>query len=180
MSTTTTSDPWSGSLESSLNLGSSHSPRHKNSVPRSTSNPTSLTKTFSLLPSLKKSWEQSYSSFQTSARTQCPRMHYHPWCNDCQTLMEWEPLPPISPTCKKLIPTFGDLKMAVQEKSCCQSPFVNLSVIRGAIKKVCSTWREEQFTRAIMKRSAKMAAWEALRQSVHQQHVACGVAPPAT
>jgi len=59
---------------------------------------------------------------------------------------------------KQPIPTFGDLKMAVWERYCCQSPFVNLGTSRNAIKKVCSMWRDKQFARAIAKRSAKMEA----------------------
>src|SRR6266702_5152294 len=123
MSTPTTSGLRNGSLDPNLSPGSSHSPRHENSVPRSIFNPMSPTRMPSQLPSPKKSWEQSYSSFQTSAWTQCPHVHYHPWCDDCQTLMEWEPLPPISLTCKQLMPTFGDLKRAVQERSHYRSPF---------------------------------------------------------
>jgi len=93
--------------------------------------------------------------------------------------MEWEPLPPISPTCKQLISTFGDLKMAMWEKSCCQFHFVTLTATEGAIKKVCSMWRDKQFARAVAKRSMKMAAREALCQSVHRQCEDCGAAPPA-
>src|SRR6266702_944301 len=37
-------------------------------------------------------------------------MHYHPWCDDCQTLMEWEQPPPIRQMSAQSIPTFGDLK----------------------------------------------------------------------
>src|SRR6266571_1812785 len=125
MSTTTTSALLNVSLESSSSPDSSRSPRHENSVPRSTYDPTSLTRIFSLLPSPKKSWEQSYSSFQTSARSQCPHIHYHPWCDDCQTLTEWEQPPPIKQMCTRSMPTFGDLKMAIWEKSRFRSPFTN-------------------------------------------------------
>src|SRR6266702_3210776 len=116
MSTTTTLAHPNASLEWSSSWDSSHSQRHKNSAPRSTFDPTSQMKTSSSPHSPKKSWEQSYSSFQSSTRSQCPRIHYHQWCDDCQTLMEWEPPPPIRPTCKPSTPTFGDLKMAVKEK----------------------------------------------------------------
>src|SRR6266702_1235114 len=178
MSTHTTLGLWNGSSELNSSPGSSPTKRHKNSVPRSTFDLTSPMKTSLWPPSPKKSWEQSYSSFQTTSRAQCPHMHYHQWCDDCQTLMEWGPLPPISQTHKKPIPTFGDLRLAVWEKSCYQFLFATQTTTRSAIKKVCSTWREEQFARAIAKRSAKMAAQEALRQSVHQQHTACGAIPP--
>src|SRR6266581_1071116 len=168
MSTTTTSAHPNISSELSSSWDSSHFPRCENSVPRSTSDLTSPMRT-SLSPlSLKKSWEQSYSSFQTSVRSQCPRIHYHPWCDDCQTLMEWGQPPPIRQMYTQSIPTFGDLKMATQERSRYQFLFRNPSALQEAVKKVCSTWREEQFTRAVAKRSAKMAAREALRWSVHR------------
>ena|SRR6266702_2531206 len=103
MSTNITLAHLSESSEPSSKRGSSHSQRHESFAPRSISNHTSPTKISLSLPSLKKSWEQSYGSFQTSTQNQCLHMHYHPWCNDCQTLMEWEPLPPISPKCKPLM-----------------------------------------------------------------------------
>ncbi len=176
---TTTLACWNESSELSLSLDSSHPMRHKNSVPRNISDPMSLTKTFSSLPSPSKSWEQSYSSFQTSARSQCPHIHYHPWCDDCQTLMAWEQPPPIRQTCKQSTPTFGDLKMAIWEKSRYQSLF-RTTRTQDAIRKVCSTWRDEQFARAVTKRSARMAAWEALRRAAHWQCAAHGAAPTAT
>src|SRR6266702_5600240 len=125
MSTTTTLGHLNVFLGLSSSQGSSHSTRCENSAPRNTYNLTSPMKTSLLLPSPKKSWEQSYSSFQTSARNQCLRVHYHPWCDDCQTLMEWEQPPPIRQTCTPSIPTFGDLKMAIRERSCYQSLFGN-------------------------------------------------------
>jgi len=69
--------------------------------------------------------------------------------------------------------------MAVKEKSHYQFLFGNPSSSQEAAKKVCLMWREEQFAKAVAKRSAKMAALEALRWSVHQQHAACGATPPA-
>src|SRR6266702_2135399 len=145
MSTTITLDPWSKSLESSLSQGSLPSMKRKSYALKSTFNPTSPMRTSSSHLSPNKSWEQSFSSFQASARSQCPRVHYHPWCNDCQTLMEWEPLPPISPTHKKPMPTFGDLKRVVRERSCYQSLLGTRTASENVIKKVCSMWREEQF-----------------------------------
>src|SRR6266702_3417069 len=117
MSTTTTSEPRNASLGPSWKEGLSHPPRRESCAPRSISDPTSLTKTSSLHPSPNTSWEQSYSSFQTSSRAQCPRVHYHQWCEDCLTQMGWEPLLPISRTPKTPIPTFGELKTATREKS---------------------------------------------------------------
>src|SRR6266702_3651652 len=180
MSTTITSDHPNGSSGLSSSQDLSHSLRRKNSALRSMCDPTSPTRIFSSLPSLKKSWEQSYSSFQTSTRSQCPRVHYHPWCDDCQTLTEWEQPPPIRPTYNPWILTFGDLKTAIWEKSHYQSLFGSQRRSQQAMGKVCSMWRDEQFARAITKRSTKMAAQEALHQSVHQQHAACGVVQPAT
>src|SRR6266702_7653619 len=142
MPTTTTLARWNESLESSSSQGSSPSLRCENSAPKSISDLTSPTKTFLLLPSPKKSWEQSYSSFQTSARNQCPHVHYHPWCDDCQTLTGWEQPPPIRWMSARSIPTFGDLKMATREKSRDQSLFGRPSTSQEAVKKVISTWRE--------------------------------------
>src|SRR6266702_5088328 len=180
MSTDTTLAHLNASLEPSSKRGSSCSPRHESCVPKSISDHMSPTRTSSLHPSLNKSWHQSYSSFQTSTRSQCPHMHYHPWCDDCQTLTTWEQPLPTKPTCKTSIPTFGDLKMVIQARSHCQSPSKNPSASQTALQRVCSTWRDEQFAKAIAKRSAKMAAWEALRRQVHQQRVAHGAASPAT
>src|SRR6266702_2276705 len=177
MSTTTTLAHRNKSSGSSSSQGSLPSLKHKNFVPRSTSDPTSPTKTSSSLPSPKKNWKQSHSSFQTLARSQCPHVHYHPWCDDCQTLMRWEQPPPIRQTLARSITTFGDLKTATREKSRYQSLFGKSSATREAIGKVISTWREEQFARAVAKRSAKMAAQEALRRSVHRQRAACGATP---
>src|SRR6266702_27507 len=161
MSTSTTSAHQSASLEQSLRRDSSQGPRPESSAPRSISNPTSPTRTFLPLPSLNKSWHQSYSSFQTSTQSQCPRVHYHPWCEECQTLTIWEQPLLTKRTCKKQIPTFGDLKTVVRERSHYRSPFANQSTSQTALQKVCSTWRDEQFAKAVAKRSAKMAAREA-------------------
>src|SRR6266702_7870702 len=169
MSTSTTLAPQSASSGPSSKKGSSPKPRPENSVPRDISDPTSPTRTSSLLRSPNKSWHQSYLSFQDSTRSHCPRVHYHPWCEECETLMEWEQPPLIRQTCKKSIPTFGDLKTVVRERSRYRSPFTSQSASQIALRKVCSTWRDEQFARAVARRSAKMAAREALRRSVHQQ-----------
>src|SRR6266702_578024 len=145
MSTNTTSVPPSKSLGPNSTRETSHSQRRESYALRNISNRTSPTRTSSPHPSLNKSWHQSYSSFQTSARSQCPCVHYHPWCDNCQTLTAWEPLLPTNPTCKTPIPTFGDLKMVVQEKSRCQSLSKKSSASQTALRKVCSTWRDDQF-----------------------------------
>src|SRR6266702_763726 len=171
MSTSTTLERQSASLGQSSRRDSSPTPRHENSVPRSISDHTSPMKTSLPPPSPNKSWHQSYSSFQTSTRSQCPRMHYHPWCEDCQTLVTWGQPLPIEQKCKKLMPTFGDLKMVVRARSHYQSPSKSPSTSQAAIWKVCSTWRDEQFARAVAKQTAKLAAREALHQLVHWQCV---------
>src|SRR6266702_728709 len=158
MSTNTISAHQNESLELSSKRDSSQDKRRENSVPRSTSDHTSPTRTFSPLPSLNKSWHQSYLSFQTLTRSQCPHVHYHPWCEDCQTLTTWEQPLPTKQMYKRPIPTFGDLKMVVQKRSHYRSPFANQSASQTALRKVCSTWRDEQFAKAVAKRSAKMAA----------------------
>src|SRR6266571_9286739 len=142
MSTTTISDRRSESSGSSSKRGSSLKPRPENSVPRSISNPTLPTRISSPPLSPNKSWHQSYSSFQISTRSHCPRVHYHPCCEDCRTLMEWEQPPLIRQTCKKSIPTFGDLKTVIREKSHSRSPFASQSASQTALRKVCSTWRD--------------------------------------
>src|SRR6266702_421958 len=145
MSTTTTSDHRSESSGSSSKRGSLPKPRPENSAPKSISDLTSPTRISSspLLPN--RSWHPSYSSFQISKRSQCPRVHYRPWCDDCQTLMEWEQPPPIRQTCKMSIPTFGDLKTVIQGRSRSRSPFTSQKESQIALRKVCSTWRDEQF-----------------------------------
>jgi len=67
--------------------------------------------------------------------------------------------------------------MVVQVKSHCQSPFATQIKAQSALKKVCLTWMDEQFTRAVVKRSGQLAAQEALCWQAHQQHVAHGAAP---
>src|SRR6266702_5983009 len=169
MSTNTTLALRSASSESNWKKDSSPSPRHENSVPRSTSDHTSPTRT-SLPPHLpNKSWHQSYSSFQDSTRSQCHRVHYHPWCEDCQTLTTWGQPLPTKQTSKRPIPTFGDLKMVVRARSRYWSPSKNQSTSQAAILKVCSTWKDEQLARAVAKRTVKLAAREALRRQAHQQ-----------
>src|SRR6266702_8892892 len=103
MSTSITSAHQSISSGLSLKKGSSPGPKPESFALKSISDPTSLTRTFSPLPLPQKSWHQSYLSFQTSTQSQCPRMHYHPWCNDCQTLTIWEQPLPTKPTCKTSI-----------------------------------------------------------------------------
>src|SRR6266702_115330 len=180
MSTTTTLDLWNESSELSLSQGSSPIQRRESYAPKSISDHMLLTRISLSLPSPNKSWHQSYSSFQTSTRIQSPRVHYHPWCDECQTLTTWEQPLPTNLKCKTPIPTFGDLKMVIWEKSCYQSPSKNQSTLQLAMRKVCSTWREEQFAKAVAKRSAKMAAQEALRWPVHWQRTDCGAALPVT
>src|SRR6266702_2996164 len=180
MSMSTISAHQNGSSELSLKKVSSRSLRPENSAPRSTSDHTSPTRTSLLLPSPNKSWHQSYTSFQTFKQSQCPRVHYHPWCEDCQTLTEWEQPPLTKQTYKKPIPTFGDLKTVIWERSRYRSPFTNQSASQIALRKVCSTWRDEQFAKAVAKRSARMAAREALHRSVHRQHADRGAAPLVT
>src|SRR6266702_7961057 len=153
MSTTTTSEPRNESLGPSWKEGSSHLPRHENCVPRSISDPTSPMKISLSHPSLSKSWEQSYSSFQTSSRLRCPRVHYHQWCEDCLTQMEWEQPPPISQTSKTPIPTFGELKRAMREESLYQSLFDNQTGMHKPVHKTCSQWKDELFAKAVAKRS---------------------------
>src|SRR6266702_1497592 len=92
--------------------------------------------------------------------------------------MVWEQPPLTKQTYKRQIPTFGDLKTVVRERSCYQSPFTNQSASQTALQKVCSMWRDEQFAKAAAKRNAKIAAREALRRSVHRQHADLGAAPP--
>src|SRR6266702_1565128 len=180
MSTTTTSDHRSGSSDRSWKRENSHTMRCENSAPRSTYDPTSPTKTPWLLPLPNKKWEQSYSSFQTSSRLQCLRVHYHPWCEECLTQTEWEPLPHTSPTRKTSIPTFGELRTATREKSLYLSRFATQSAMHKTVHKVCSRWRDELFAKAVTRRSAKLAAREALRRSVHRQRGARGAGTLAT
>src|SRR6266702_4979733 len=174
MSTTITLEPWNGSSGPSWKEDSSHLPRHENCVPRSISDPTSPMKISLSPPSLNKSWEQSYSSFQTSSRLQCPRMHYHQWCEDCLTQMEWEQPPCISQMSKMPTPTFGELKMAVREKSLYQSRFATQTGMHKTVHKICSWWKDELFAKAVTRRSATMAAREALRRSVHRRRKGLG------
>src|SRR6266702_4849447 len=140
LSTPTTSDHWSVSLEPSLIPSSSHPSRHENSVPRSIFNPTSPTKMSLLLPSLKKSWHKYERSSQTSRRWHCPRVHYHPYCDSCQTLMGWEPHRPTKPKLTRSMMSFGRLK------EYCESLPAWGELKTQSPKKTSIQWREEQFT----------------------------------
>src|SRR6266581_6917394 len=166
MSTTTTSDHRNGSSGPNWRRGTSRTTRRENSAPRSTYDLTSPTRTPWLPPLPNKKWGQSYSSFQTSSRLQCPRVHYHPSCEECLTQTEWEPLPHTSLTCKTPIPTFGELKTATREKSLYLSHFTTQSAMHKTVHKVCSQWKDELFARATARRSAKLAAQESLRRLV--------------
>src|SRR6266702_961538 len=177
MSTHTTSDLPNKSLGPSLTQNSSPNKRRKNSALRSISDPTPPTRTPWLLLLPSKRWIESNFNSQPFNRSQCPCMHYHPWCNNCQTLMVWEPPQPTRLKSTKSIPPFGDLKTVVQARSRFQSPFMTQIGAQNTLKKVCSKWRDEQFARAITKRSGQLAAQEALHQEAHQQCADCGVGP---
>src|SRR6266702_3314804 len=177
MSTHTTSDLPNKSLGPSLTQNSSPNKRRKNSALRSISDPTPPTRTPWLLLLPSKSWIESNFNSQTFNRSQCPCMHYHPWCNNCQTLMGWEPPQPIKPKSTKSIPPFGDRKTVVQVRSCYWSPFMTQIKAQNVLKKVCLMWRDKQFTKAIVKRSGQLAAQEALHRQACQQHMAHGAAP---
>src|SRR6266702_1040310 len=179
MSTLTTSDPPSESSEPNWTPDSSPNRRHKNSVPRSMSNLTSPTRTPSLLLLPSRSWSTSNFNSQTLVRNQCPHVHYRPCCGNCQTLMGWEPPQPTKPKSTRSILPFGDLKTVVQARSCYRSPFTTQIKAQSTLKRTCSTWRDEQLTRAVVKRSGQLAAWEALHWQAHWQRAACGAAPPA-
>src|SRR6266702_1322732 len=146
-----------------------------NSVPRSTSDPIALMRMKLLLPSPSKRWSESNFSSLMLQRMQCPCVHYHPWCDDCQTLMEWEPPQPIRPMSSKLIPTFGQLKKAV--KMHCQCHFKWQHKQRYLTKRACLEWREEQFQCTVVKRATPLAAWEARHQQAHQQRADHGAVP---
>src|SRR6266571_5444718 len=160
--TTITSDRRSGSSGPSSTPSSSLTMRHENSVPRSTYDPTSKTRTNSPLPSPKKSWLKYERSSQTSRRRHCSRVHYHPYCERCQTLVGWRPHQLMKPTPKRLIMSFGRLKEYCESLPAWgerrpQSP-----------KKMSVQWREEQFAQAVRKRNAAKVAREALRCQAHR------------
>src|SRR6266571_3602534 len=172
--TTTTSVHWSASSGLSLTPSSSLTMRHENSVPRSTYDPTSRTKTNSPLPSLRKSWLEYKRSSQTSRRRHCKHIHYHPYCERCQTLMDWEPHRLTKPTPKHLIMSFGKLK------EYCESLPAWGEQQPQSPKKISIQWREEQFARAVYKRNGAKAAREALRRQTHRRREAPGVALPVS
>src|SRR6266702_3693802 len=148
----------STSLEPSWTPNSSPTMRHKNSVPRSTFDPTSKRRMNLPLPSQRKSWLECERSSQTSRRQQCPRVHYHPYCDACQTLMGWEPHQLIKPTPKHLTMSFGKLK------EYCESLPTWGDLKAQSPKKISIQWREEQFAQAVYKRNTTKAAQEALCQ----------------
>ena len=171
-STPTTSEHQSASLGPSLTPSLSHATRHKNSVPRSTFDPTSLTRTSLSLPSQRKSWHEYERSSQTSRRHHCPHVHYHPYCDACQTLMGWEPHQLTKPKPKRSTISFGKLK-----EYCKSLPMWGELKVQLP-KKVSMQWREEQFTRAVYKRNGVKAAQEALRRQAHQRQRNPGAALP--
>src|SRR6266702_4308271 len=172
--TTTILGLWSASSEPSLTLSLSPTPRHENSVPRNTYDPTLRTRTNSPCPSLRESWLEYGRSSQTSRRHRCSNVHYHPYCERCQTLMGWEPHQLTKPTPKRLIMSFGKLKEYCESLPAWgerqpQSP-----------KKVSLQWREEQFARAVHKRNAAKAAREAQRCQARRLREDRGAAPPVS
>src|SRR6266702_2512521 len=172
--TTTISGHRSASSGPSLTLSLSPTPRHENSVPRNTYGPTLRTRTNSPRPSLRESWLEYGRSSQTSRRHRCSNVHYHPYCERCQTLMGWEPHRLTKPTPKHLIMSFGKLKeycksLPTWEGLKAQSP-----------KKISTQWREEQFARAVYKRNGTKVAREALRCQVRWQREDRGVGLPVS
>jgi len=93
--------------------------------------------------------------------------------------MDWELPQPTKPRPKKSIPPFGDLKTVVKARLHCQSPFTTQIKAQNALARITLEWRDEQFARAVIKRSGQLAAWEALHWKAHQQCMAHGAAPPA-
>jgi len=128
----------------------------------------------SLLPSQRKSWHEYERSSQTSRRQCCPHVHYHPYCDACQTLMGWEPHRLTKPTPKHSIMSFGKLK------EYCESLPTWGELKTQSPKKVSIQWREEQFARAVHKRNSAKVAWEVLRQQAHQRQRDPGVALPVS
>jgi len=94
--------------------------------------------------------------------------------------MEWEPPQPIRPTPSKQIPLFGSLKKVVMARACYWSPFATQIKLQKDLVKVTLEWRDEQFARAIIRRSGQFTAWEALHQQAQQQRTACGATPIVT
>src|SRR6266702_978110 len=172
--TTTTSDRQSGSSGPSLTNNSSPASRHENSVPRNTYDPTSPTRTNSPLPSRRKSWLEYKRSSQTSRRQRCACVHYHPYCERCQTLVGWEPHQLTKPTPKRLIMSFGKLK------EYCESLPAWKELQPQTPKKISIQWREEQFAQAVYKRNTVKVAWEALRRQARWRREDRGAAPPAS
>jgi len=146
--------------------------RHENFVPRNTSDPTSSTRMSLPLPSPRRSWLEYEQSSQTSQQYQCPRIHYHPYCDACQTLIGWEPSRPINAKSKSSTMSFGKLK-----EYCESLPAWRDSKLQMP-KKVSVQWREEQFAQAIYKRNAAKTAREALRRQACRQQEDRGAAPP--
>src|SRR6266702_4913024 len=161
--TPTISDHRSASLEPSSTPSSSHPPRHENFVPRSTFDHTSPTKMSSPLLSPKKSWHEYERSSQISRRHHCPHIHYHPYCDSCETLMGWEPHRPTKPTPKRSMMSFGKLK------EYCESLPMWGELKAQSPKKISLQWREEQFTRAMYKRNGAKVAREALCRQAQQR-----------
>src|SRR6266702_2943674 len=172
--TPTTSDHRSASSEPSLIPNSSPTTRRENYAPRSTYDPTSKTKMNSPLPSPRKSWLEYGRSSQTSRRRQCSRVHYHPYCERCQTLTGWEPHQLMKPTPKRLIMSFGRLK------EYCESLPTWGERLPQSPMKVSIQWREEQFAQAVHKRNAAKAAREALRRRARRPQGGPGVGLPAS
>src|SRR6266702_5423804 len=170
--TTTISAPRNVSSVLSLTPSSSPITRRENSAPRNTYDPTSPTRTSLTLPSPRKSWLEYEKPSQTSRRYHCSRVHYHPYCERCQTLMGWRPHQLTQPTPKRLIMSFGKLK------EYCESLPAHGEQQPQSPKKVSIQWREEQFMRAVKKRNAKKVAREALRRQARRRREGHGVVPP--
>src|SRR6266702_3667010 len=137
--TITTSDHRSESSGPSLTLSSSPTTRCKNSAPRNTYDPASRTKTNSPLPLRRRSWLEYEGSSQTSRRRQCNLVHYHPYCERCQTLVGWEPHRLTKPTSRNWMMSFGKLK------EYCESLPAWGKTQSQELKKISLQWREEQF-----------------------------------
>ncbi len=68
-------------------------------------------------------------------------------------------------------------KMAMREKSHYWSLFRRSNTSQEAIKKVISMWREEQFARAVAKRSAMLRFWTRFFPSTSFHHIPLRATP---
>src|SRR6266702_4878065 len=100
---------------------------------------------------------------------QCPRVHYHPSCTTCKTLIP-EFCTPNDPSVEPKLINFSTLSQAITTPApsclCLQGYRMQMEL---KARKLWKTWRDEQFAQAAEERRERMRVREQLRQEIRDR-----------